>query len=428
MKKAIVVGSGAGGATIARELQGKFEVTVLEAGNSFHPLNANLSFLEKARGTGAFFNEKLIQLIFPAMKIRRAGKGMILVTGSGYGGSTTLSAGNAIRKDGDLKALGIDLEPEFKQIEKEIPVSTEHQTTWQAQTRRAYETCREMGLHPAAAPKMIYSGKCTGCGKCILGCRWGAKWDSRRYLIEAREKGAQVIPNSRVQKVIIEKGRAAGVVVRTGWRSWFYPADLVVLAAGGLGTPVILENSGIICENNLFVDPVLCVAAKIEGSRQNEEIPMPFIIQKEHFIISPYFDFLSYFFKREWRHSYGDIYSLMIKLADDNQGSVSSRGVKKTLSDQDNQRLHEGVQICRLIFQRLGVKDNLLFQGILNAGHPGGMLPLTEKEALTFHNARLPGNLYVADATLFPRSPGNPPILTIAAMAKRVSQKCLELA
>jgi hypothetical protein len=37
---------------------------------------------------------------------------------------------------------------------------------------------------------------------------------------------------------------------------------------------------------------------------------------------------------------------------------------------------------------------------------------------------RLPENLYVADASLLPKSLGNPPILTIIAMAKRISKIC----
>jgi len=40
------------------------------------------------------------------------------------------------------------------------------------------------------------------------------------------------------------------------------------------------------------------------------------------------------------------------------------------------------------------------------------------------HDDRLPENLFVADATLFPRSLGNPPILTIIALAKRVARIC----
>ena len=42
MKKAIVVGSGAGGATVAKELQGHDEVTVLEAGQAFKPFGMKL--------------------------------------------------------------------------------------------------------------------------------------------------------------------------------------------------------------------------------------------------------------------------------------------------------------------------------------------------------------------------------------------------
>ncbi|HEX9972145.1 MAG TPA: choline dehydrogenase, partial [bacterium] len=58
--------------------------------------------------------------------------------------------------------------------------------------------------------------------------------------------------------------------------------------------------------------------------------------------------------------------------------------------------------------------------------HPGGMLPLTEKESENFHHDVLPENVYVADATLLPKSLGNPPILTIMAMAKRVSKICIQ--
>ena len=49
-KKAIVVGSGAGGATVAKELQGQYEVTVLEAGKAFKPFGMELEGLEKLNG------------------------------------------------------------------------------------------------------------------------------------------------------------------------------------------------------------------------------------------------------------------------------------------------------------------------------------------------------------------------------------------
>ena len=96
----------------------------------------------------------------------------------------------------------------------------------------------------------------------------------------------------------------------------------------------------------------------------------------------------------------------------------------KTLTAADRERLGEAVAACAEIFQRAGVDKSRLFFGTLNAGHPGGMLPLTATQSKTLHDPRLPENLYVADASLFPASLGNPPILTIMAMAKRVARIC----
>ena len=424
MKKAIVVGSGAGGATVAKELQGKFAVTILEAGGEFHPFTANLSTVEKLRKTGLLFDERLIQLIFPMMKIRRTPDKMVLVNGIGTGGTTAISTANAIRKDHDLRRIGINLDTEYEELLKEIPISTQHQKMWRTHTNHAFEICREMDLQPKITPKMTDLNKCVGCGRCILGCPRGAKWDSRCFLSQALENGANLITGCRVQKVIIERKQVVGVLAISGRHSRFYPADLVILAAGGLATPVILQNSGIECKENLFVDPVLCVAAKLDGCRQNQEIPMPFIVQREHFIISPYFDFLSFFFNKKWKLPAHDIFSLQIKLADSNRGSISGKSIRKDLTQQDKNRLEEGVKLCKEILHRLRVENDSIFLGTINAGHPGGMFPLTENEANTLHHNLLPPNLHIADATLLPDSLGNPPSLTIMALAKRVSKLC----
>src|SRR5690349_9533904 len=111
-------------------------------------------------------------------------------------------------------------------------------------------------------PKMGEYERCLHCGRCQLGSPNGIKWDSRQFLKVAKQKGAQVIPDCHVESVVIEGGHATGVLAKHGWTRHFFPADLVVLAAGGFGTPVILDNSGIACEPRLFVDPVLCVAAR----------------------------------------------------------------------------------------------------------------------------------------------------------------------
>jgi len=427
VKKAVVVGSGAGGATAAKELQGIFDVTVLEAGKAFHPFSYNLSMLGKLKKTGLFFNEQLIQPLFPTMKIRKTEDKMILVNGIGLGGTTTISTGSALRMDHGLKNMGINLDAEFAEIYKEIPITIDHQKYWNKTTQRLFEICTQMDLHPQPTPKMGSYNRCIRCGRCVFGCMYGVKWDSRQFLAAAVEQGAHVHTDCKVEKVIIENGKATGVRIQRGWQTIFYPADLVIIAAGGLGTPIILQNSGIECDCSLFVDPVLCVAAEWEEPLQNQEISMPFVVQKEHYILSPYFDYLSFFFNEHWRYPAPNIISLMIKLADVNVGSITNRKIHKPLTDKDKQRLNEGVELCTEILSRLGPKRNTIFLGTINAGHPGGMMPLTEQEADTLHNPRLPANLYIADATLFPASLGNPPIITIVAMAKKISKLCSQL-
>jgi choline dehydrogenase-like flavoprotein len=426
MKTAIVVGAGAGGATVAKELQGAFAVTVLEAGGEFRRLDLQLSTLEAIRKAGLLVDEREIQLVFPHMRVRKVADGPVLITGRGLGGTTTICTGNGLRMDRDLRALGIDLDREFEEVEREIPISTAHEHGWRRTTRRLFEICRAMGLDPRPTPKMGDYERCAHCGRCVFGCPRGVKWDSRQFLRAAVDAGATVVTGCRVERIVVERGRATGVQARRGLRRAFYPADLVVLAAGGLGTPAILDASGIPCEPRLFVDPVLWVAGRAERSAQCYEVEMPFVVQRNHYILSPYFDFLSFCFNRAARYPATDIVGLMIKLADSGQGGVTADGVAKTLSASDRQRLREGVEICDEILRRFGVDEGSVFLGTLNAGHPGGALPLTEREAATMHAARLPENVYVADATLIPQALGNPPILTIVALAKRVGRCCIE--
>src|SRR5579864_830974 len=116
MKKVIVVGSGAGGAMIARELSSSFHVTILEEGSSFKPLGLSIRAMERIKGSGLLLDERMTRLLFPPMRIRRSAQGMALVSGRCVGGTTTISAGNALRMDHDLRRIGIDLDREFDEL------------------------------------------------------------------------------------------------------------------------------------------------------------------------------------------------------------------------------------------------------------------------------------------------------------------------
>lgn len=424
MKRAVVVGSGAGGAAAAAGLAGRFAVTVLEAGREFRPFGAKLGFVDAFKRAGLLFDVRRIGLMFPAMKAFKAREGMVLVKGRGTGGTTTISTGNALRLDHDLREIGVDLDEDFAALEREVPITTAHRSRWSATTRSLFDAVEQMGLEPRVMPKMGRYEACAMCGRCVLGCPRGIKWDSRMLLARAVERGATLRTGVAAVRVVVRGGEAVGLEVRTGLRRGFIPADLVVLAAGGFGTPPLLERSGIPCDPRLFVDPVLCVTATLEGARQDRDLPMPFYVQKDRYILSPYFDHLSYFFNRDWRPPAGDILSLMIKLADEPAGKTEGGRVSKPLTGRDTALLTEAAELCREVFARLGVRGDGLFFGTLNAGHPGGSLPLVRETARSLHDPRLPGNLFVADATLLPDALGAPPILTIMALARKVARAC----
>jgi choline dehydrogenase-like flavoprotein len=423
LNRAVVVGSGAGGAAAARRLAGRFDVTVLEEGSRFRPFSAGLRIPEVARKAGLLFDEREISILFPAMRVHRAQDGMVIVRGRGTGGTTTIATANALRLDDDLRRIGIDLDESFSDLRSAIPVTDAHESLWQPATVRLFQECREMGLEPYPTPKMGRFSQCRNCGRCVLGCRFGVKWDSRAFLGEAISEGARLVTGARVERLVIRGGLAIGVTVRVGLRRTFVPADVVVLAAGGLGTPGILRNSGIPVEPRLFVDPVLCVAAPFPGANQNRELPMPFIASGDRYIVSPYFDHLSYFFNRSWNRPADGILSLMIKLADTASGTLDGGRVEKGLSRDDRLHLAEAVELCTEIFARIRIPRKDLFLGTVNAGHPGGMLPLTPGESAGLHHVRLPGNVFVADSSLFPASLGKPPMLTIMALADTVAKK-----
>jgi len=167
------------------------------------------------------FDEQLIQLLFPTMKIRKTVENMVVVNGIGPGGTTAISAGNALRRDQALKDIGINLDAEFEELYEEIPVTIDHQRRWNKTTQRLFEICTQMDLHPQPLPKMGYYDRCIRCGKCVLGCSQGVKWDTRQFLNLAIQKGARLQPGCRAVKVIIRNGKAAGVEARQGRKTGF---------------------------------------------------------------------------------------------------------------------------------------------------------------------------------------------------------------
>lgn len=425
----IVVGTGAGGATVARELSKKgFEVVILEAGKQFKPFRKLLSMAGPLRKTGLLGKENTITRLFPAMDTARSAEDLVLVRGITTGGSTVLSCGNMVRADRGLKEIGLDLTPEFEKIERDIGITEFPKGRWQQVTKRMYDAADSLGLKPQVTPKAVNSIKCVSCGLCELGCTTGARWDSRVFLNDAIKAHAKLYTSSPVDKVLIEDNKVKGVMVKSGNGLKEIRSDIVVLSAGGIGTAQILKASGLPARDNLWADIVLTLGGVLKGANQIKEPPMVWYTKHEDYILSPYLDILSHWFHKPWRNvSIDDRVGLMVKLADIEEGAVFADGkVQKSIKREDHSRLDDAINQAKKVMEAAGVSGPYI-NGVHNGGHLGGTVPLTRDDISSMKPSWLPEGLWVADLSLAPRSQGMPTILLTAALALRVAQKIDEI-
>ena len=156
------------------------------------------------------------------------------------------------------------------------------------------------------------------------------------------------------------------------------------------------------------------------------EPPMSWFIKKDNYILSPYFDLLSYWFHKPWKAVPAeDRVGMMIKLADTEQGAVATDGtVTKSLSPADRESLDRAKAEAKQIMEAAGVVGPFV-DGMVHGGHLGGTVPLTKDDVETMHPSWLPRDLWVADLSLMPRSQGFPTMLTASALSLRVARRII---
>lgn len=397
-----IVGTGAGGGILARELaKNGQKVIILEKGPYIDTKDA--------------FN-----------CYDKYDSSVDLLSTTCVGGSTAVSMANMVRAlDEELHEYGIDLTNEYEYVEDLVGVHELDDSHIGKGTQLFLDAASELGLEVCKMPKAIREEDCIQCGRCAFGCPVDAKWTGKDFVDEAVEAGAELITDAEVIEVITNSG-SCGVKYFKDGEEKILEAEKVVLCAGAISTSVILKNSGIdAAGEELFFDPFVSVGGYLKDINFNTEVQMAGLVVGKNFVLSPHF---SSFIKANI--SYGDvedsdILSIMVKTPDEAVGRVDSKGnVTKTNTITDIRYLAEGVATAGFILEKAGVDSKTIGSTVYRGAHPGGSAPIGKVVNSNLETEI--DNLFVCDASVLPISPGKPPILTILALSKRLADYLLK--
>ena len=233
-KDVIVVGSGPGGATVAKELSKKnVKVLILEWGDNA-PLTGSIW-----QGARTF--------LFPGRSLLFTPQMLGLVRGITTGGSTIPYYATSFPVPFDmLQSHGIDIRDEVKELKEELPVAPLKDDMVGPMSKRLMESAQDLGYKWEKLNKFMFQDKWKPEYKFShYGDPYGVKWSARMYVEEALANGAELINGAKVGKVLFESRKAIGVEFTKGLKKHQVFAPKIVIAAGGIGSPVILRASGI---------------------------------------------------------------------------------------------------------------------------------------------------------------------------------------
>ena len=246
----VVVGSGPCGAVVAYEaaLAGK-RVVLLEEGPPFTPADYSL---EGSRSMARTMRDGGV----------RSTRGTVLPTmqAIALGGGSLVNSAICVRPPEpvfDRWATGFELsrtnrtelEPHYDAVGEFLGIAPTPEDVQGARNLLFRDGCDRLGYPSEPIPRNVRG--CRGSGECFTGCRTRAKQSMDiTYIPAAIRLGARVLTSVQVQRVLASGLRADGVEGQvaepfTGKLSHRFKvrAKVVVLAAGCMATPIILQKS-----------------------------------------------------------------------------------------------------------------------------------------------------------------------------------------
>ncbi len=423
---AIIVGSGPGGSTVARELsQAGKKVVVLEMGKDVQRLGSYITALRTLDTTPS--KEGL-----PMLRARTTG-----------GASVFYSASAAEPPPWLASRYDIDLSPWLAEIKRETRAAVLPESLLGRTSIRVMETANKIGYHWEPMAKFLdptrFDGRCCGANT-HLGCRCGSKWTAREYLKDAVKAGATLLTETECTEVIEENAISVGVRARSSQgQSLEFRAPRTVLAGGGLSTPLLLQRAGVDkAGEGCFMDPTVVVygQAPFEGTWQDPPVS---VVSWEFYeagirvgtIIEPKWLLALNILKKSPSHfalplNYRKMVGILVKVKDTLSGQVFPDGtVSKILNEQDLGLIDRGVVIAKNILRALGCRPETIVISEAKGAHPSGTCRIGQVMDKNLETQIK--NLYACDASIFPEALDRPTVMTIIGFGKRLSKHLLSL-
>jgi len=472
-----VIGSGAGGAVVAKELaeRGRRVVLVEEGQYWTRPL-FNRNAFEMSR---LLYRDQ-------GFTVALGRPGIPIPLGKTVGGTTTINSGTCFRvpehtlrhwrRDFGLVEITADaLAPYYERVEAMIRVQPVPDQVWGRTARFVQKGAASLGL--TAQPLARNAEGCRGSGVCCFGCPEDAKRSMNvSYVPAALAAGATLYTETRAAALLFENGRAAGLACEMGPERTplRVRADAVVVAAGTVYTPLVLAPHGIgrrsgALGRNMSIHPATKVAALFEEPVLSfDGVPQGAFIHDlaeegilfEGASMTPDFTAVGLPFYGPKLAAYMDRYenlaSFGLMVEDESQGEVhlglDGRPVMwYRLGRAELARLRKGIEVLSRIFFRAGASVVMPPLGTLaelrseteleqvktmalrpedvelSAFHPLGTCRLGLDPRRSVLDPDLEAwdmeGLFVADGSIFPSSLGVNPQLTIMAFATRAAAR-----
>jgi len=473
-----VIGSGAGGAVVAKELAERgAKVIVLEEG-------------------GAFFREHFSGAIKDSMaKLYRnfgadatAGIPSVIVpTGKCLGGTTVINMGTCFRASAQVleewTAQGLsgyreaELAPYYDRVEKITNIQEVKPEIMGKNGEIIAEGARRLGLHPRPIRRNV-SDDCKGCGNCAYGCLENAKQAMiLNYIPQALQAGATFFCDTRAEAIIHDERCISGISAKVVDRETGdfrhhaeVSADVVVVAAGALNTPALLlknklaNRSGQVGRNlklhlcarvlGIFEEAIDAHHGVCQSLYIDDYLDQGIMLEATFTGPSTQLPGLPGFGRELWEltAAYGHMASIGVMVSDTSAGRVraDARGnsiLSYNVNQEDADTIKKAAMISARIFFAAGAKKVVLTgygqpvlhsvadveklqdhkakasDFLLMAFHPMGTcrMGVHRKSSVVdanfeTHDLR---NLFVADASVFPTSLGVNPQETIFALATK---------